>query len=133
MLFPVLGGQWHWGMLLYPLYLLLLLGFIFGIMLTLCVLYVEFRDLKHLVEVFIQLLFWATPIIYPLTRVPERFRDLMLATPLAEFIRIFQDLFWAGVIPSLKLSLAFVGWTGVSLALGLWLFQRRGALLIERL
>lgn len=132
-LFPVLGGQWHWGMLLYPLYLLLLLGFTFGIMLTLCVLYVEFRDLKHLVEVFIQLLFWATPIIYPLTRVPERFRDLMLATPLAEFIRIFQDLFWAGAIPSLKLSLAFLSWTGVSLALGLWLFQRRGALLIERL
>ncbi len=132
-LYQPLGGHWHIGLLLYPFYLLLFIGFTFGIMLILCVLYVDFRDLKHLVEVFIQLLFWATPIIYPLSRVPERFRDVVLASPLAEFIRIFQDIFWANTQPSLKLSLAFLGWTIFSLTLGLWLFQRRGAKLIERL
>ncbi len=62
-LYLPLGGHWHLGLLLYPLYLLMFLGFTFGIMLVLSVLYVDFRDLKHLVEVFVQLLFWATPII----------------------------------------------------------------------
>lgn len=132
-LYQLLGGRWRLDLLLYPFYLLLFLGFTFGIMLTLSVLYVNFRDLKHLVEVCIQLLFWATPIIYPLSRVPERFRDIMLASPLTEFIRIFQDFFWGNTLPSLNLSLAFLGWTIFSLGLGLWLFQRRSFRLIERL
>lgn len=57
----------------------------------------------------------------------------MLASPLTEFIRIFQDLFWAATIPSWRLSLAFGAWTMLSLGVGLWLFQRRSARLIERL
>ncbi|AOV17571.1 hypothetical protein BJI67_11315 [Acidihalobacter aeolianus] len=134
LMFTPLGGTWHWGMLLYPFYLLLFLGFTFGIMLTLCVLYVDFRDIKHLVEVFIQLLFWATPIIYPITRIHHpAMVMIMKASPLAEFTLIFQSLFWKGAVPPWNLTLAFAGWALLSLAVGLTLFYRRGAMLIERL
>lgn len=128
-----LGGTLHWALLAYPFYLLLFLGFSFGLMLTFSVLYVDFHDLKHLVEVFIQLLFWTTAILYPLEMVPARFRDIFMLSPLAEFTRIFQDIFWSGVMPSWELTLGFAVWTVLSLALGLWLFYRRGAWLIERL
>lgn len=131
--FPLLDGIWRPALIAYPLYLLLFLGFVFGIMLTLCVLYVDFRDLKHLIEVFITLLFWATPILYPLSRLPERVRDLMIVSPFAEFSLIFQDIFWAGRMPSFALSLAFAAWTLLSLSIGLRLFRLRGAKLIERL
>lgn len=132
-LYGPLGGKLHWAMLAYPLYLLLFLGFTFGLMLILCVLYVDFRDLKHLVEVFIQLLFWATPIIYPLSMVPAKARDILLLSPMTEFTRIFQDIFWAGQLPSWRISLGFAAWTLLSLSIGLALFYRRGAKLIERL
>lgn len=133
LLYPVLGGAAHWTLLLYPLYLILFIGFCFGLMLAVCVLYVDYRDLKHIIEVFIQLLFWSTPIVYSLTMLPPKARDLLLLSPLAEFVAIFHDIFWSGVMPSGKLTLAFTFWTLVSLALGMFLFQRRGARLIERL
>lgn len=128
-----LGGSLHWAILAYPFYLLLFIGFNFGLMLTLSVLYVDFRDIKHLVEVFTQLLFWATPIIYPLSMVPSSLRDFFLLSPFTEFMRIFQEIFWAGAFPSLPLTLGASVWTALSLSLGLWLFYRRGAWLIERL
>ncbi|WP_052064279.1 ABC transporter permease [Acidihalobacter prosperus] len=133
MLYGPLGGKLHWALLVYPFYLLLFLGFAFGLMLILCVLYVDFRDLKHLVEVFVQLFFWTTPIIYPLSMVPARIRDLFLVNPLTEFTHIFQDIFWAGQLPSWQISAAFSAWAALSLGVGLWLFYRRGAKLIERL
>lgn len=133
LLYPALGGQAHWALLVYPFYLFLFVVFCFGLMLTLCVLYVDFRDLKHLVEVFVQLLFWTTPIVYSLHMLPGRARDVLLLSPLAEFTVIFHHIFWSGDFPSLKLSFAFMCWTAVSLALGLFLFYRRGAMLIERL
>lgn len=132
--FPVLGGHWGRVLLLYPLYLLLLLGFSFGIMLTLSVLYVEFRDLKHLVEVMMQLLFWATPIVYPLSQVHSVWLvTVMRLSPLTDFTLSFQDLLWKGVVPSWSVTGSFLVWTGVSLGLGMTLFYRRGAQLIDRL
>jgi lipopolysaccharide transport system permease protein len=133
-LYKPLGGVWHWGLLLYPFYLLMFLGFTFGVMLVLSVLYIDFRDIKHLVEVFIQLLFWGTPIIYPITRIPYPIvQELMKLSPFAEFSLIFQDIFWRNVVPSWQITLAFSGWTCLALAIGLGLFYRRGAKLIERL
>lgn len=134
LLYMPLGGTWHLGLLLYPFYFLLFLGFTFGIMLSLSILYVDFRDLKHLVEVFVQLLFWATPIIYPISRIHQpTIQTLVKISPFAEFSLIFQGLFWGNVLPSWKITASFFGWTVLSLAVGLSLFYRRGSQLVERL
>jgi len=131
--YPLLGGHFSLVQLAYPVYLGIYLVFLWGISLILCTLYVDFRDLKHLVEVAIQVLFWSTPIVYPFTRVPERLHTLMLMSPLVEFTRIFQNLFYLDKLPNLKLTAAFVGWTIIVTVLGLWLFNRRVSGLIERL
>lgn len=128
-----LGGHFGWWILSYPAFLLMYFAFCFGLMLILAVLYVDFRDIKHLVEVFIQLLFWGTPIIYPLSMIPAHLRLLFKLSPFTEFMLIFQSLFWGGRLPSLGIVFAFACWTVLSLALGLMLFYRRGSLLIERL
>ena len=132
-LYLPLGGQFNLILLAYPVYLLLFIGFSFGLMLVLSVLYVDFRDLKHLIEVAMQVLFWATPIVYSFDLIPAHLRLLFAASPLTEFTLIFQDLFWAGRLPSEHLTLAFAGWTLASLTLGLTVFYRRSAQLIERL
>lgn len=132
-LYHTLGGQLHLALLVYPFYLALFVVFCFGVMLILCTLYVDFHDIQHLVEVFIQLLFWATPILYTFSRLPPLLRPVMAANPLAEFTMIFHAIFWAGRLPSLMLTGAFCAWTAATLTLGLWLFYRRGAWLVERL
>ncbi|HYW76127.1 MAG TPA: ABC transporter permease [Gammaproteobacteria bacterium] len=132
-LFPFMGGHFTAAQLAYPFYLVLYLVFLWGLSLILCTLYVDFRDLKHLVEVGIQVLFWATPIVYPLSRVPHKLYDVMMLSPMTEIIQIIHDLFYKGHLPSLRLTGMFVAWTIIVTAVGLWIFNRRAGELIERL
>lgn len=132
-IFPFMGGTFSVAQLTYPFYLALYLIFLWGMSLVLCTLYVDFRDLKHLVEVGIQVLFWATPIVYPMSRVPGKLYYVLMASPMVEFIQIFHDIFYRDQLPSLPLSVAFLAWTLAITMLGLWMFERRVADLIERL
>lgn len=63
---------------------LLSLGFAF----LLSALFVKFRDVTYIWEVFMQVGFYTTPIIYPLTRIANhRIRELLLLNPLAQIIQ----------------------------------------------
>jgi ABC-2 type transport system permease protein len=64
-------------------------------------LYLYFRDLKHLLEVGLTLLFYATPIFYPLTLVPERFQIIYQLNPFTALSVSWQDLIIFGRTPSL--------------------------------
>jgi ABC-2 type transport system permease protein len=72
-----------------PLFVLLLLELYvlsLGCSLLLAALYVRFRDLRPIWEVSLQLLFYASPIIYPLTLVPARFAAIISLSPIAQII-----------------------------------------------
>lgn len=74
---------WLW----LPLLLLeLVLGTI-GVSLLLAASFVRFRDMGQIWDLASQLLFYATPIIYPVSLVPEHLRTLVLSSPLAQIIQ----------------------------------------------
>jgi lipopolysaccharide transport system permease protein len=50
----------------------------------------KYRDLRQLLDVGLQLVMYATPIIYPLSQVPERFRWLLLLNPLTPVFETFR-------------------------------------------
>ena len=58
-----------------------------GVALLLCALYPKFRDIHHIWEVFVQLGFWATPIIYPISIVPEKYHKWIFLNPMARIIQ----------------------------------------------
>jgi ABC-type polysaccharide/polyol phosphate export permease len=58
-----------------------------GISFFLCALYPRFRDIHHIWEVFVQLGFWVTPIVYPISIVPEKFHTLIFLNPVARIIQ----------------------------------------------
>jgi homopolymeric O-antigen transport system permease protein len=128
-----IGGKLSLVLLLVPVYLVFLVVFIYGITLILSVLYIEFRDLKHLVDVGLQVLFWVTPIVYTISRVPEVVRQVMEVTPFTEFIMIAHSLFYYGQLPPLHIVFGFVCWTVVTLSVGIWMFKKQVPLLMERL
>ena len=66
--------------------------FTLGVSLILATLFTKFRDFSHIWEVGLQIIFYATPIIYPLSMVPSQFVKIMMVTPIAQ---IFQDARWA--------------------------------------
>lgn len=128
-----IGGKLDFILLLEPVFLIFLVAFMYGITLILSVLYIEFRDLKHLVDVALQVLFWLTPIVYTITLVPEAVRRVMEATPFTEFMIIAHSLFYYQQFPPLYIVLGFVCWTGLTLSVGMWMFKKQVPILIERL
>ncbi len=129
----ILGGHFNWVQLLYPVYFALFLIVIWGLSLCLCTFYVRFRDLKHLVEVAIQVLFWGTPIVYSISHVPPIAKLILAISPVTEFILICQDLFYWRVAPTWHLTLALAAWAVVLGGVGTYFFERRVPHLIEEL
>lgn len=60
-----------------------------GIAFILATLFVRFRDISHIWDVILQVLFYATPIIYSFKIVPQRLAEILSLNPLAQ---IFQDI-----------------------------------------
>jgi ABC-type polysaccharide/polyol phosphate export permease len=83
-----------WPMLLYPIFLVLQVTMTIGLALMLAAGTTYFRDIRHLVEVVLQLLFWMTPVVYSIEIVPEALRPVLLASPMSPFITAYHDLFY---------------------------------------
>jgi ABC-type polysaccharide/polyol phosphate export systems, permease component len=86
------GVSLGWNMLLVPLLLLELTIFTLGIAFILATIYVKYRDIGPIWEVMMQVVMYATPIIYPITLVLNThptIGKIMMLNPMAQII---QDL-----------------------------------------
>lgn len=84
--------QFTWRVILVPIFVLELLMLAMGVSLILATLYVYFRDVAHIWDVILQVLFYATPIIYPISlvnRYSHTITQVMLLSPIAQ---VFQDI-----------------------------------------
>lgn len=106
-----------------PVLTLIQLGMLTGVVLLVASLDVFFRDLEHLVEVFLSLWFYVTPIIYPLDIVPEPWDTVLLINPLASLIEGWRSLFLENALPGLELWPALL-FTVAALAVGAGVFRR---------
>jgi ABC-2 type transport system permease protein len=73
-----------------------LIIFCLGLSFLLSALFVKFKDFGHIWDVILQALFYATPIIYPLTRASHKFQEILSLNPLTQ---IFQDIRSAMITP----------------------------------
>jgi ABC-type polysaccharide/polyol phosphate export permease len=87
-------------MLLFPVFLALQVVFTIGVALLLATGTAFFRDIRHLLEVGLQVLFWTTPVLYELRNVPERLQLLILLSPVSPFVVAYQQLFFYREWPS---------------------------------
>jgi ABC-2 type transport system permease protein len=86
------GVRPRWSWLEIPLLLALLAALVVGMAMLLSALYVRFRDVKPIWEVALQLLFYATPVIYAIETIDiaERLRELLMLNPLAAILEQFR-------------------------------------------
>jgi lipopolysaccharide transport system permease protein len=78
------------SLLLWPVLVALLMLLALGLGAFFAALNVKYRDIKYALPFFIQLLLFATPIIYPASIVPERFQWLLALNPLSALIEAFR-------------------------------------------
>ncbi len=120
-------------MLVYPVFLLLQLLFTIGIALLLAVGTAYFRDVRHLVDVALAVLFWATPVVYETTQLPARIRAVILLTPLSPYVTAYHDVFYYRRWPSPEAWGLAVLYAALTLTAGLWLMTRTEDHLTERI
>jgi len=126
----VLLGSLPITILLFPFIHLIYFWLIFGIGLFLSALYVYFRDLNQIWDVLINILFFLSPIIYPLSIVPERLKTYYLLNPLTAVIIIYRDVMVNGSLPSLSNLAVIIGLGAAIFLIGSFTFhmlQRRFA------
>jgi ABC-type polysaccharide/polyol phosphate export permease len=128
-----------------PLVLLLIAlqgMFVLGVGLALSILNVYFRDVQHLVAIALQVWFYASPIVYPITLVPEHqpiwghsvpLRAIYELNPMVRFIEAYRNVLYDLRFPSAGTLLYIVVSSVVSLAIGVWVFRRFDPRLAEEL
>lgn len=129
-----------WGWLELPVLIVLLAALATGVGMLLSVLFVRYRDVLPIWEVVSQILFYASPILYVTTHVPESFQRPYTANPLAS---ILTEMRHAVIDPTAPDVFATLGGTARAaipigiiagiLALGLWMFHREAPKIAERL
>jgi len=77
-------------LLLLPVYLVLLATLALGFGLIISALTTKYRDLSFLIQFGIQLWMYATPVIYPVSQIPEKFRPIILANPVSQIVEAFK-------------------------------------------
>jgi ABC-2 type transport system permease protein len=127
--------------LLFPLLAIALAALAVGTSALLSALYVRFRDVAPIWEVLLQVLFYASPILYAIEIVPDGWmRHVIMANPLAVIVE--QSRHWvidasapsaaeaAGSTAYLLVPLAI---SVAVIALGLWVFAREAPRIAEEL
>lgn len=131
------GVKFQWSVLILPFNIILLFATAFGLALILSTLYVKFRDISHIWEVFMQILVYSMPIMYPISMVTKvsifgvSIAKIMMLNPIAltiqdirhnliahetpTFWTLFEN-YWFALIPILITTLL--------VAFGLWYFNK---------
>lgn len=106
----------------YLIILMALMGLGFGIIIS--SLTTKYRDLTNLVAFGMQLWMYATPIIYPLSKIPEKYKIYIMANPVTPIVETFRySLLGSGSVSAGMLWYA-TGFTVVVLILGVIMFNR---------
>ncbi|MBU4305296.1 MAG: ABC transporter permease [Candidatus Omnitrophica bacterium] len=122
LLFSQSYPTWYW--LYIPLIILLETIFVAGICFAAAALHTMFRDVKYAVELTLLVWFYATPIFYPLSFVPERIRPLFFFNPLGLFAGLYRDILLYGKCPDILVLGIITVIAFLSSVIGWLVFQR---------
>ena len=114
--------SWKFVALLYPVMCLLI--FNLGVGFILSALYIFFRDIKYLYDVFTMLLMYMSAIFYSIKSLPPEFQKFFMFNPLYVFISYFREVVLYGNIPDLALHLLAASYALGALAIGAWFYKK---------
>lgn len=111
------------GWLFLPLILAVQITLVIGLGLAASALNIFYRDIQPLLTLGIQLWFYATPIVYPISLVPERLLPFYYLNPMTGIIESYRDVLLYQSIPGFYLATAALTSMFV-LVVGYWYFKR---------
>lgn len=121
----ILGITPHWTVVLFFVPMIYAFIFSFGLGLVLVTLNVFFRDTSHLWGVWITAWMYLTPIIYPMSILPEWMNVIVKLNPLYYYVEYFRDVMIYGSVPGVTENLVCIFFSGIMLVIGLVVFKRK--------
>ena len=119
--FILYNGYLHWTVIFMPLVLLPLVIVTLGISWMLAALGVFLRDVGQTIGIITTVLMFLSPVFYPVTAVPEKFRPFIMANPLTFIIEQAREVLIWGHTPSwiglgiYTLAAIVIAWAGYAL------------------
>jgi lipopolysaccharide transport system permease protein len=113
-----------WFILLFPLLIVWIAAAGVGAGIIISSLTTKYRDLRQLVSFALGLAIYATPIVYPLSEIPERFRWVAYANPVCAPVELFRLWFFGAASVTKEMVFASLGVTALLVFFGLILFNQ---------
>ena len=114
----------NWWILISPVLIFMMAGLGLGFGIIISSLTTKYRDLRFLVQFGVQLLMYATPVIYPVSSIPARFQPLIQANPMTPIVEAFRYAFLgAGSFNPMNLLYSF-GFMVIVVVIGTVIFNR---------
>lgn len=105
-------------------YIITIVHFVTGVGWLLSSLGVFLRDVGQMITILVTALMFLSPIFYPITAIPEKYRPLLNLNPLAPAIAQFRDVMYFGVVPSLVSYIIYLVGCLVFAWFGFFVFQK---------
>jgi lipopolysaccharide transport system permease protein len=120
------GSSVHasWLMILFPFIFIWLAAISVGAGIIISSLTTKYRDLRNLVGFALNLGMYATPVVYPISEIPGRFRWIAYVNPVSAPIELFRKWFFGVSSVDTNMILISLGVTAILVFIGLILFNQ---------
>lgn len=131
--FTAFGADFRftWTLALLPLLLVQTAALGLGVGLVLSALTAKYRDLQHLTGYLLQIWMYATPVIYPLSRIPAEWRWLVNLNPMASIVELTRVILLGTGEVTVAGHAVSLGLTAGILAAGIVLYQRMARTFVD--
>lgn len=85
---------------------------------------VYFRDLEHFIQIILQVMFYATPIVYAADTIPQAFQIIMTLNPMAHIINGYRSIFYYQTMPDLKALFILLAISLAACIAGYFIFRK---------
>lgn len=120
-----------WTLLLIPLVLACLAVLLSGIALMTSVLNVVYRDVAYLVNTALLILYWLTPVIYPVEVIPEPYQAALKCSPLTGVLNALRGIIMTGTPPSAMMWASMIFPSLAVLAVGWLIFKHYERMVLD--
>lgn len=114
----------HYTVLLVVIPLFFIVVFSMGVGMLLSAITVKFRDIMHLYSVFVTALLYLTPVIYPMSILPDWLRTIVCMNPISNILIMFRDVMMYNMLPSMFSITIASGECLIMLLIGIIVFYK---------
>ena len=124
-IFCVCGGvgiSWH--IIYLPLIAIVQFFLTLGIILAFSAINIYIKDCEYIINFFVNMLFYATPILYQTTLFPEKVRWILYLNPLTEIVEGYRDIFLYHQIPGFNSLVYMIVVAFLVFIIGMFIFRK---------